>query len=522
MRKVFFALIAVLTSLFMNLQLVSPAVSTTPSTETGDIYYWGAWDNATNGYLGLRRYNLDSGTDQKLGTGSQSCAPLIGAPSGIAVDPSHNRIYWSINDGNVGVFAMDLSTGTCFTISNDSSVFGLEIVPATQTLIWGARNGSQVVNKTVVSNLANIPTPTSLPTSIQGLTAPTISDIVLVGNKLYYLVWDGTISIYSSSVATPGAGFTLEKATPIPNSSGQLGVTNDYFYFSIDGLQVVRAQRNGTDIAGFLDTNIASGFAVTANKMYSIKDRDTILKSIPLTATNQVMTDLPGNARPDIFTFLRYSPTAQAGLAKPTITASNSKTTSGVARVPFSGVTIRGSKKLYFNATPTDNSTAVQGYCTVAASKCVISGLADDKEYNVQLAATYTYLDGSNVIPTIASEPSNIAKINQAGVITTSNNKTFRGFEFERARLIASIKTEIADWVTTKTGVTKATCTGYTGFNYHHRSKASLKRLAVKRATNVCNYIKSQNSGITKIEIRSVNESGKKASTRRVKVKLSH
>ena len=512
--------IAVVSALTLSLMLAIPANATTPAA-TGDIYYWGAWDNNLNSYLGMRKYNLETGTDQRLGTGSPTCATAIGAPSGLAVDQLHNKIYWSVNDGNVGIFAMDLSTGTCYTVTNEWGVFGLEVVPTTQTLIWGGYDGAQNLGYTSVSDLTSIPAATHFTPNIAGGNSPRISDIVFNGNKLYYLVNDGTVSVYSTPANTPSVAFTLEKATPLANNINQLGVTDTHFYFNIEGLQIVRAARNGSDLIGYLDVNQVSGFAIAGDKLYGMNSRDTVMKSIALSQTDQVMSDLPGNPRPDMFAYLRYTNAQPTGLVKPTITANNTKTSSGTASIPFSGSVVNGTKKLFYQIKPTDNSGDLTGYCTVSGNKCVVSGLDDTKTYKVQLALAFTYQDGANFVPTVASATSNEADINAAS--TPSNggsDQTFRGFEFERAALTAGTKADISNWLSANNSATKVYCTGYTGFNWHHRTPWSLRNLATKRAQNVCNYIKKLNPNIQIVSVKAVNESSKRAATRRVYVKL--
>lgn len=519
MRKILGILVTALLAA-VNFSATPPAKATTP-VETGDIYYWGAWDNNQVNYLGMRKYNLETGTDQRLGTGSPSCTYVIGVPTGLAVDQLNNRIYWSIGDGNVGVYAMDLTTGTCYTVTTESMVFGLEIVPETQTLIWGGYDGSQNLGYTSVSDLTSIPTPTYFTPNIAGASSPRISDIVLSGNKLYYLVNDGTVSIYSTPAATPNSLFTLEKATPLTNGTNQLGVTPTDFYFNIEGLQIVRASRSGSDLVGYLDVNQVGGFAIAGNKLYSMKERDTQLKSISLSQNDQVMTDLTGNPRPDLYAYLRYTNAQPNGLTKPTITASNTTSSNGSASIPFTGSVVSGSKKMFYQIVATDNTANLVGYCTINGNNCLVSGLDDSKSYKVKLALAFTYQDGANFVPTVASATSNEANINGPASVG-GNTQTFRGFPFERAKLTSTTKTQIDAFLAANPSATKVYCTGYTGFNYFKRSAWSIRNLAMKRAQNVCNYIKQVRPSIQIVSVKAVNETSKRANTRRVVVKLGN
>jgi hypothetical protein len=61
MRKIISALITLLVT-FVSLQTVQTPASAAVATETGDIYYWGAWDDAIQNFRGLHRYNLDTMT----------------------------------------------------------------------------------------------------------------------------------------------------------------------------------------------------------------------------------------------------------------------------------------------------------------------------------------------------------------------------------------------------------------------------------------------------------------------------
>lgn len=418
MRKLFSGLLSLLLALTSIPALEGQASATTPS-ETGDIYYWGAWNDATQSFRGMHRYNLDTMTDEALGVGSPSCALAVGQPNALAVDPAHNRLYWSITDGNAGVFAMDLSTATCYSISSDSPVMGLEIIPATQTLVWSVNNGGMNLGTTDVSDLSNIPNPSYQPVVIPNNTVYNISDLVLAEDKLYYMVYGDLGSgamgqIYSTPVGSIGSNYTLEKNTGLTPSPGQLQITADAFYYNIISAQIVKVPRDGSALAGFLDVCETAGFAIANGKMYSAKNRGAELASIDLTSWSQVMSTLPGHAVPDFNGKLRYSSATQGGLDTPTISASNSNSTNGVAAVPFSGVSVTGNKKLQYTLTFSNNNQVITGYCSVSGGNCEISGLLDTKRYNVQLKLVYTFQDGQNTIATVGSTPSNVATINAA------------------------------------------------------------------------------------------------------------
>ena len=393
--------------------------SATAPAETGDIYYWGAWNDATQSFRGMHRYNLDTKTDHALGTGSPSCALFVGQPSALAVDPAHNRLYWSITDGNAGIFAMDLATATCYPISGDAPVMGLEIIPSTQTLVWSANNGGISIATADVSDLSNISTANYQPVAIPNNTVYSISDLVLAEGKMFYMVFGdlgaGAMGqIYSTTLDSLGSNFTLERDTGLTPSPGQLQVTTDAFYYNIVNAQIVKVPRDGGTLAGYLDITETAGFTIANGKMYTAKNRNGELKSIDLSQTDQVMSPLPGGALPDFNGKLRYSAATQGGLDTPTITASNTNSSNGVASVPFSGVTVSGSKKLQYTLSVTGSTQPITGYCTVNGSNCEISGLNDTRRYNVQLELVYTFLDGSTTITTVGSTPSNVATINSA------------------------------------------------------------------------------------------------------------
>ncbi len=418
MRKSLSFLVALLLS-FVSLHAVQvPAQAVTPD-ETGDIYYWGAWDNATQSFRGLHRYNLDTKTDEALFANSPSCQSLVGQPAALAVDPAHNRIYWSITDGNPGVFALDLAKATCYVISYDAPVAALEIIPDSQTLVWTSSNGGLTLGTLDVSDLANLPAPNYSQFDIPGNTIFAVSDLVLAENKLFYMVFGdlgaGAMGqIYSTELNSIGTNFTLEKNTGLTPAPGQLAVTPEAFYYNIISAQIVKVPRDGSALTGYLDLIETAGFAIANGKLYSAKTRDSDLKSIPLTSTDQAMTSLPGGAIPDFNGKLRYSAATQGGLSTPTISAANSNSNSGTAQIPFSGVALSGNQALQYTVKSMNSSSTQTGFCVVTGSNCEISGLIDNKRYTVQLKMVYVFDNGGTQVVTVGSTPSNLANINVA------------------------------------------------------------------------------------------------------------
>ena len=416
MRKIISAVVTVLITL-VSLQAVQTPASAAVSTETGDIYYFGAWDNATQAFRGFHRYNLETKTDEALFGDSPTCLGLVGEPSSIAVDPAHNKVFWSITDGNAGVFALDLATATCYTVSIDAPVMGLEVIPDTQTLVWSVNNGGMYLGTADVTDLTNIPTPNYTPLNIAGNTVYNVTDIVLAENKLFLMVFGdlgaGAMGqIYSTDPTNIGASFTLEKDTGLTPYPGQLIITPDAFYYNIVSAQIVKIPRDGSALVGFLDVSDTAGFTIANGKMYTAKNRDSDLKSISLDDWSQIMTPLPGGAIPDFVGKLRYSAATQGGLTTPTINVANANSISGTAELPFSGVTISSNQALAYTVTSRYGNEVLTGFCNVNGSTCGISGLNDNKRYTVRLKLVYTFDNFGTLVSTVGSTPSNQANIN--------------------------------------------------------------------------------------------------------------
>lgn len=81
-----------------------------------------------------------------------------------------------------------------------------------------------------------------------------------------------------------------------------------------------------------------------------------------------------------------------------------------------------------------------------------------------------------------------------APVITwTQKRFVVTGFEFEKSletQVVNTYLQKITTEITTRTPFT-ITCQGFTGYNWHKRSSAFLKRLATERATLACNNLKA-------------------------------
>jgi hypothetical protein len=99
--------------------------------------------------------------------------------------------------------------------------------------------------------------------------------------------------------------------------------------------------------------------------------------------------------------------------------------------------------------------------------------------------------------------------------------RSFTGFAFEKSILTPSMKTEIGNWVKANPGYGLVSCTGYTGFNVKKRDQVFLQKLAVARATTICNFIHGGNGGIAIHSTRGIPGDGKTASARKVTVTLT-
>lgn len=114
---------------------------------------------------------------------------------------------------------------------------------------------------------------------------------------------------------------------------------------------------------------------------------------------------------------------------------------------------------------------------------------------------------------------STFAPAQAADVVVTSN---FSGFAFEKSVVTLAMKKKIKAWVDKNAtdGFTIVSCTGYTGYNANGRSKAFLNKLALDRARNVCNYVKSIKTVIAINSTEGFQGTGKEANARKVTVRL--
>lgn len=98
----------------------------------------------------------------------------------------------------------------------------------------------------------------------------------------------------------------------------------------------------------------------------------------------------------------------------------------------------------------------------------------------------------------------------------------FAGFAFEKSTVTVAMKSQISRWIEENASeeFTIVSCTGYTGYNVNRRDRSFLKKLALARATNVCNYIKSLRGVITISSTQGIPGNGKTAAARKVSVRL--
>ena len=513
------ALVSILT--VVGLSAIAPAQAA-GTGDVGSIYYVGAWNmgNASVDpfWTGIRRLDLATGDDIALDLNSPTCAGLASSStSGLAVDVPHKRIYWTATDGTAGVFALDLSLGKCYAIELNSNPHGIAISDNGQTLSWSVRAFDPVrgifVSELHTQSVADLeliaatnPTPGSVPVDISGFSDINVSDLEMHNGRLYILldaVEDASLSshnfIYSYDPSDLSIAPTLEADTGVIGTPLQFQIGTDSYFVST-GDQIYRVPFGNAGATWGMMLNQISGFALVGDNIYSAFNRDEPMKIFNInTDTNPRAID--SNPPVDMFSYLVYA----APIPTPTITAAKSMSTNGVVDVPFSGVSPTGNEKIGYSLVPRDGSAPTGGFCVVVASKCRISGLEDLKIYDVTLRLAYTYQDPSDSAnPThviVASGPSNSAQINDGTIAppppppppptpaAKKATKTLTGFEFEKGALTAATKKAIKSWLNGKTDFTKVTCVGYTGYNWNKRSNSFLTKLALQRATNVCNYI---------------------------------
>jgi hypothetical protein len=538
------ATFAVLTFAIALFPQAGPAQAV-PTGDTGSIYYVGAWNmgdaNVDPFWTGIRRLDLASGDDIALDLNSPTCAGLASSStSGLAVDVPHKRLYWTATDGVNGLFALDMATGKCYTLEADTSPRGVAISEFGNTLTWGVRVYNptttlfdQELRTMQVTDLQAIVdgsvTPTSVTVEISGFSGIQISDLEPHNGRLYALMdatEDASLSshnfIYSYGIDDLTITPIQESDTGVIGTPYQFQIGADAYYVStFDQIYKIDFGSPGASWGMMLDQ--VSGFALVGNHIYSGFTRDQPIKMFDL-ATNTGPTDLDSLSWVDMYSYLAYA----APILAPSITASTAHSTNGTVNLPFSGVTPTGNEKIGYSLVPRSGGSPSGGFCVLVGSSCRITGLDDSKIYDVTLRLAYTYEDPTDLAnPThviIASGPSNSVQVND-GVVNPpppptpsalKSVKTITGFNFEKSPLTASAKKAIKAWVNSKTGYTKVTCVGYTGYNWNKRSSAFLTKLALARATNVCNYIHALKPSITVISKTAKKDSSQKSASRRV------
>ena len=520
MSKKFFS--AITSALLVLSGLVTaPAAQAVPTGDTGSIYYVGAWNmgdaNTDPFWTGIRRFDLSSGDDIALDLNSPTCAGLASSStSGLAVDVPHKRLYWTATDGVNGVFALDMATAKCYTIEADTSPRGISISEFGNILTWGVRVYDPVtssftqelrtINVTDLEAIGSTPiTPDSVSVDIAGFSDIAVSDLELKNGRLYALMnatEDASLSAHNFIYSFDAEDITLppvqESDTGVIGTPYQFQIGTDAFYVStFDQIYKIEFGSSGASWGMMLDQ--VAGFALVGNHIFSGFTRDTPLKMFDLVSQTGP-TDLDTLAWPDMNSYFAYA----APIAAPTITAASARSTNGTVDIPFTGVTLGANEKIGYSLTPRDATPPSGGFCVIVGNTCRITGLVDTRIYDVNLRLAYTYQDANDPAnPTkviVASGPSNSVQIND-GTVTPppppvpptptakKSVKTVTGFEFERGALTTATKREIRAWLKGKTGFTKVTCIGYTGYNWNKRSTAYLNKLALARATNVCNYI---------------------------------
>lgn len=626
---------------FTGLVASSAPAQAAGTGDTGSIYYVGSWIGPN--WQGIRRLDLTTGDDIRLDLETPTCAGLAtSSNSGLAVDLTHKRIYWAANDGNTGVFAMDLSNGKCYTIESGVAPRGVVISDDGETLTWSVRrydaNAGRFIQELHTNQVADLEsivaqniTVGSVPVEIPGFSEISISDLEMHGGRIYALM-DALEDVSQSShnfiysydpydLSVPGV---LESDTGVIGSPYQLQVGSDAFYVStFDQIYRIEFGSPGASWGMMLDQ--VAGFALVGDNIYSSFYRD-----MPMSIFNRITDSDPrpisSNPPVDMYSYLVYAPPmatpsitvesldSQTGtvsvpfsgvnvatnetvgysvvprdgsapfgglctlagsncqisgldpnkvydvtlryaytyenpnepanpthvilasapsnsvpvyhLDTPTITTTSVQISNGSATLGFSNVSLAADHKLSYNAVPRDGSPKLGGFCEVTGTTCLIAGLDSQKDYDVTLTKALTYVDPNDQLTKILFES---ASSNAAAVLKATVNpdpgitergkksiKTVTGFEFEKGALTTATKKAIRAWLTGKTGFTKVTCVGYTGYNYNKRSKAYLTKLALSRATNVCNYIHTLRPNIVVKSKTAKLDTSKKSATRRV------
>ncbi|MEY2674689.1 MAG: hypothetical protein RLZZ514_1254 [Actinomycetota bacterium] len=536
MLKKFFSTVIASALVLTGLTFTSSPAQAVGTGDTGSIYYFGAW-NGPN-WTGLRRLDLATGDDIRLNIDTPTCTGLMmGATSGLAVDIAHKRIYWTTIDGNPGVYAMDLAIGKCYTLESGTSPRGIAVSNNGNTVTWGVRVYNpntqlfgQELHTIQVADLeslvANNASPGSLPVEIPGFSDIAISDLEMHNGRLYALMnatEDANLAahnfIYSFDPDDLSIPAVLESDTGVIGSPQQFQIGASAFFVSTFD-QIYKIDFGSPGASWGMMLNQISGFALVGDNLYSAFNRDEPMKIFNPNVDTEPRA-IAGNPAPDMYSYLVYADP----IVPPTITAQSGDSLNGTVSVPFSGVTVGNNEVIGYSITPRDGSAPFGGFCTLSGNSCQISGLDDAKIYDVTLRLAYTYQDPNDQAnPTkviVSSAPSNSVQINHEVVnppapTAKKTLKTFTGFTFEKGTLNASTKRAIRVWLNGKSGYNKVTCVGYTGFNYNKRSVAYLRKLALQRATNVCNYIHSIAPNIVVKSKTAKLDTSKQSATRRV------
>ena len=475
-----------------------------------------------------------------LGTSDPSCASDIGLPSGIAVDHSHNVIYWGITDGTTGVFAMDLTTGVCHTIEAGTAPYGMAINPITQTLIWviaGHDPSTWAIRTEVHSvSVANLSLFDSAPPTIEidTLSIPGYHDIwatdVEIDGSTAYLpagmaddsTGNVTLFVLSLPLGDLSAAPTIEVDTGDLASSLQLAITPTTFYIQTDTNGIDIIDRASASLVGGIWTDQVWGIAVSDNSIYSIVSRGSLLQALDVRNVGDPAVALTGSPAPDFTSYIAYVSGGLNGLVPPTLSLLHGRSSGGNLAITYSSADPSGSVKFVFHAKSTDGSPDVAGLCTITAGVCHVSGLDDAHEYNIYISAAFVRVDNTD-----PARPVNyiIAESESSSAVAANNSSldpvvvppvtppvppvtppaghpspiknSFSGFRTEKSALTPALKKAIRAWLHGKTGFTKVSCEGYTGNNFRKRSSAFITALATARATNTCAYVHQLYPSIT-------------------------
>jgi DNA-binding beta-propeller fold protein YncE len=220
----------------IGILLLAFAVWAAPAASANGTIYW-----STGGADGaIQAGNLDgSGSPKTLFAGETG-------PSGVAIDPAANKIYWGDFDGTVRVGNLD-GTGSAATLfgSQPGNPSGVAIDPARNKIYW-----SDAVNEIRMGNLDGSGSPSALftePDSSGGISA--VPDGVALdpaAGKLYWANF-GTQVIRTGDVDDSGSAADL-----FPGGSNPTGVAidppaNKIYWSNADGqIQVGNLDGSGS------------------------------------------------------------------------------------------------------------------------------------------------------------------------------------------------------------------------------------------------------------------------------------